>query len=175
MSPWQPKHCPARARPLRKPGGWWPVEIRAQDIREGGGGQTPEGGLTCGGDVGAAWGGRPCAKAAWAGGAGLPTVLEHLLGEGALLVWGAGGEWSEGALALPAGGPSGWGRMEEGLSPKGPCSPRGSWRARLSFSRSSMIQLSSSGKLEAEDEGVRAQRVGSPSFPSLGQPASLAG
>lgn len=32
----------------------------------------------------------PRAKAAWVGGAGLPAVLEHLLGEGAFLVWGAG-------------------------------------------------------------------------------------
>ena len=35
----------------------------------------------------------------------------------------------------------------------------------LSFSRSSMIQLSSSGKLEADEKGLRAQ--GSP-LPSLG-------
>ena len=86
MSPSQPEHCPARARPLRKPGRWWLAETRAQGIQEGGCGQMPEGGLTCGGDVGAAWGGRPRTEAACVGGAGLPAVLEHLLGEGASLV-----------------------------------------------------------------------------------------
>lgn len=58
-------------------------------------------------------------------------------------------------------GLTGWHRAEMGrtgwgcrrLSPKGPWSPRGSWRVMLSFSRSSMIQLSSSGKLEADKKG----------------------
>lgn len=39
---------------------------------------------------------------------------------------------------------------EEEFSPKG---PRVSWKAMLSFSSSSMIQLSSSGKLEAIRKG----------------------
>lgn len=44
-------------------------------------------GLTCSGDIGAAWGGGSRAEAARVEGAGLSAVLQHLLGEGASLVW----------------------------------------------------------------------------------------
>lgn len=84
----------------------------------------------------------PPREAAWVGGAGLPAVLEHLLGEG--LSWSGGrGEWSEGPWLSQLGAV----RLgkDGGLSPRGLAPERGSWRARLSFSRSSMIQLSSSG------------------------------
>ena len=67
----------------------WALVARGDQGSGHPGEQTPEGGLTCGGDVGAARGGCPRAEAAWVGGAGLPAVLEHLLGKGASLVWGA--------------------------------------------------------------------------------------
>lgn len=43
--------------------------------------------LTCGGDIGAAGGGGSRAIAAGEVGAGLPALLQHLLAEGASLVW----------------------------------------------------------------------------------------
>lgn len=149
--------------------------------------------LTCGGDIGAAGGGGSGAVAAGEVGAGLPALLQHLLAEGASLVWeeevrvqtrfrGTGrrdtrlprgpraccfsswGRQNSGdrgsALALWGEAEMGQDKLrndgEEEFSPKG---PRVSWKAMLSFSSSSMIQLSSSGKLEAIRKGgrVRAQ------------------
>lgn len=43
--------------------------------------------LTCDGDVGAAGGQGPCTVAAGVAGAGLLAVVQHLLAEGASVVW----------------------------------------------------------------------------------------
>lgn len=62
---------------------------------------------------------------------------------------------------------------ETGFSPKGPGSPRVSWKVVLSFSSSSMIQLSSSGKLEAAEKEGRRVRAQAESHPSPLTPQGL--
>lgn len=65
---------------------------------------------------------------------------------------------------------------ENGFSPKGPESPRPSWKVMPSFSSSSMIQLSSSEELEAGGgrEGVtdHLSGRGSRAVPSAQVPSS---
>lgn len=63
---------------------------------------------------------------------------------------------------------------ENGFSPKGPESPRPSWKAMPSFSSSSMIQLSSSDELEEAGGGRKGSLTtsgkGSLAVPSSQEP-----
>lgn len=65
-------------------------------------------------------------------------------------------------------------QKENGFSPKGPESPRPSWKAMPSFSSSSMIQLSSSDELEEAGGGRKGPLTtsgkGSLAVPSSQEP-----